>query len=80
MPASNAYQKIINLIPKDSIVMTSRPWQFSFHTGFRSVLFPYTDNWKSVEKIAEKYNAGFIAVIDNDGSLTKLLKVVHSFA
>lgn len=66
IPASNAYEKIINLIPKDSIVMTHNPWQFSFHTGFRSVKFPYTDNIKTVEKIAIKYKASFIAVIDND--------------
>ena len=46
--------------------MTHNPWQFSFHTGFRSVKFPYTDNIKTVEKIAIKYKASFIAVIDND--------------
>ena len=65
--------KAINLIPKDSIVLTSNPWQFSYHTGFRSVMFPFTENLKSVEKIAKKYNAAFIAVIDNDAR-SKLLQ------
>ena len=73
IPASSAYEKIINLIPKDSIVMTPNPWQFSYHTGFRSVKLPYTDKHKTVEKIAIKYQAGFVAVIDNDEK-NRLLK------
>ena len=78
IPASNAYEKIINLIPKDSIVMTHNPWQFSFHTGFRSVKFPDTDNVKTVVKIANKYKASFIAVIENDEKI-KLLQQKFNF-
>ena len=73
IPASNTYEKIKNLIPNDSIVLTSNPWQFSYHTGLRSVMFPYTNNVKSVEKIAIKYDASFIAVVDNDAR-SELLK------
>jgi len=72
-PLSNAYEKVTNLIPNDSIVLTSNPWQFSFHTGLRSVMFPYTDNLNSIEKVAMKYEARFIAILDDDAR-SKILK------
>ena len=52
--------------------MTSNPWQFSFHTGLRSVMVPYTDNLNSIKRIAIKYGASYIAIIDNDLRYTLL--------
>ena len=36
-------------------------------------MFPYTDNLKSIEKVAKKYEATYVAIIDNDAR-SKLLQ------
>ena len=65
-PVSPSYQQITKLLPKNSTVMTANPWEFSFHTGYKSVMTPFTNNLNVVSEIAHKYEVEYLAIINND--------------
>lgn len=75
-PASPAYTSIQRLLAKDAIIITSNPWQFSFHTRMRSVATPYSAKQSTIQATATRYDASYLAVIDDDirNRVKKLLK------
>lgn len=73
-----AYARVKQLIPSDSVVITSNPWQFSFHTRIKSVATPYTPKQNIISKIANRYNASYLAVVDNDIRNVELAKLLAS--
>ena len=60
------YRVLDALLPKDAVVMTSNPWEFSFHTHRRSVVLPYSDRPKVVTDLADRYSVDYLVVIRND--------------
>jgi hypothetical protein len=65
-PQSPAYRKAASLLPESAIVLTTNPWQFSFHTRRRSVATPYTTDQHIIQKLAHRYGARYLAVIKSD--------------
>lgn len=65
-PQSPAYRKVAAMLPEDAIVLTTNPWQFSFHTRRRSVVTPYTADQRIIRQLADRYGAKYLAVIKSD--------------
>ena len=63
---SPAYQKIKTLLPANAIVMTTNPWQFSFHTRRRSIVTPYTVDQRIIGEMADRYGVKYLAVVKSD--------------
>jgi hypothetical protein len=53
-------------LPQDAIVITSDPWEFSFHTRRKTVVVPYNSNPEVLRKIAARFSATHLAIINND--------------
>jgi 4-amino-4-deoxy-L-arabinose transferase-like glycosyltransferase len=64
--SSPAYTKAIEILPENTNVFTTSPWQFAFHTRHPSVKLPYTDNSKVIIKTAKRYDIQYIAIVDKD--------------
>jgi hypothetical protein len=45
-------------------VLTSDPWEFSFHSKLRTVALPYTSKDTVLLAVAERYGAEYIAIVD----------------
>jgi 4-amino-4-deoxy-L-arabinose transferase-like glycosyltransferase len=58
------YERVMAQLPKDAIVFTSDPWEFSFHTRLGSVMLPYTDDDSTLLAVAEKYNVEYIVIVN----------------
>jgi hypothetical protein len=61
-----AYEQADKNLPQDSIVITSDPWEFSFHTRRKTVVVPYNSNPEVLRKIAARFSATHLAIINND--------------
>lgn len=59
----NAYRAAASLLPPDSIVLTTAPWEFSFHTRLRSVVLPPTDNVQTICSVANRYGAQYVVLV-----------------
>jgi hypothetical protein len=63
-----AYRKLAAMVPQEAIVMTTNPWQLSFHTRRRSVVTPYTTDQRIIRQLAERYGVSYLAVVKSDTS------------
>ena len=61
-----AFTEADEILPKDAIVMTPNPWEFSFHTRRKTVVVPYNSNPEVLRKIAARFSATHLAIINND--------------
>ena len=57
-PVPSEYATVMSMLPVDTIVMTSHPLEFTFHTRIRSVKLPVTDD--EILALARRYNAEYL--------------------
>lgn len=57
------YRTTATLLPANSVVLTSTPWEFSFHTRLRSVVLPPTDNAQTIRSVAKRYGAQYVVIV-----------------
>lgn len=60
------YRTVRETLPEDAVVMTQNPWEFTFHTGLKSVIVPYTSSPEVLLKTAERYKVTHLVVIKGD--------------
>jgi len=60
------YRTLDSLIPEKAVVMTSNPWEFSFHTRRLSVVLPYNSKDEVVQDVALRYGVEYLVIIDRD--------------
>ena len=65
------FTEVSEILPKNSVVLTSDPWEFSFHSGLNTVALPYTDKDSVLREVAERYGASYIAIVDGEVRHTK---------
>lgn len=62
-PIPKLYAQASSILPRDAIVFTSDPWEFSFHTRLRSVMLPVTSSDSALLSLSERYGVGYIAIV-----------------
>jgi hypothetical protein len=73
-----AYERVDKIIPRDSIVLTSNPWQFSFHTRRKSISVPYNEDPNVLLSIAERFNANYLVIIKSDIRKAELMNLLQT--
>ena len=56
----------VEVLPADTIVLNSNPWQYSFHTGHAAVAVPYTNDFDVIRSVAAQHGATYLVVSDGD--------------
>ena len=57
------YERVVDILPRDAIVFSSDPWEFSFHTRLKSVMLPYTDSDEVLKTLSKRYGVGYIVIM-----------------
>ena len=60
------YHTVDPLMPEGAVVMTSNPWEFSFHTRRLSVMLPFTGKDEVVQDVAHRYGAEYLVIVNRD--------------
>jgi hypothetical protein len=53
-------------LPKDAVVMTPDPWEFTFHTRYPTVALPVVDDWQQVNEVAKRYGVTHIVLVEGN--------------
>lgn len=61
-----AFSEADAVIPQDATVLTSNPWEFSFHTRRKSVVVPYNPKPEVLLEVARRFSADYLVIINND--------------
>jgi 4-amino-4-deoxy-L-arabinose transferase-like glycosyltransferase len=62
-PIPRVYEQAASILPRDAIVFTNDPWEFSFHTRLRSVMLPHTDKDSTLLSLSERYGVEYIVIL-----------------
>lgn len=65
-PLSPTFKQASELLPNDAVVFNNNPWEFSFHTGIKTVVLPYTDSLTLIEKVAKRYGVEYLTITDRN--------------
>lgn len=64
--AFTSYGIINSLVPENTSVFTSNPWQFAFYTRIPAVATPVTEDINAFINLSKRYNSNYLVVINND--------------
>lgn len=53
------------VLPENAIVLCSDPWEFAFHTRRKSIMLPCNPKPEVLLKIADRFSADYIAIVNN---------------
>lgn len=65
-PAPRAYTVIDKKVPKDAVLLTSNPWEVTFHTRRESVALPYNRKVQWLKHVADRFGAEYVVVVNKD--------------
>jgi hypothetical protein len=72
-----AFSEADTVIPEDATVMTSNPWEFSFHTRRKSIVVPYNPKPEVLLEVARRFSADYLVIIKNDIRNPELKKLLE---
>lgn len=85
----DSYARAVEVIGESATVLTSNPWQYSFHTGHVAIVVPHSEDAEVIREVARHFAAEYLVVSGNelrhptlraahqDGTLGELFPTVY---